>query len=104
LPATAAALKMRIVGGESHFARNDLRPFLEIPCVPILQPGPLRGGYTELRKIAAAVPWGISLAPHLLHETMVHLFASTPSANYLEYMDWNDDLWSSPCCLRRKEP
>ena len=59
----AAALNTRIVDRESHFARNHLRPFLEIPCVPILQPGPLRGGYTELRKIAAAAaPWGIGLA------------------------------------------
>ena len=51
----AAALKTRIVGGESHYCRNDLRPFFEAPHpVPILQPDPMRGGYTELRKIAAA--------------------------------------------------
>lgn len=93
----AAALKTRIVGGESHFTRNDLRPFFETPCVPILQPDPMRGGYTELRKIAAAAePWGIRIAPHLFHETMVHLLASIPNANYLEYMDWNDDLWIEP--------
>ena len=93
----AAALKTRIVGGESHFTRNDLRPFFETPCVPILQPDPMRGGYTELRKIAAAAePWGIRLAPHLFHETMVHVLAAIPNASYLEYMDWNDDLWIEP--------
>ncbi|OJU46783.1 MAG: hypothetical protein BGN99_02840 [Alphaproteobacteria bacterium 65-37] len=93
----AAALKTRVVGGESHFTRNDLRPFFETPSVPILQPDPMRGGYTELRKIAAAAePWGIRIAPHLFHETMVHLLASIPNANYLEYMDWNDDLWIEP--------
>ena len=93
----AAALKTRIVGGESHFTRNDLRPFFEHPSTPILQPDPMRGGYTELRKIAAAAePWGIRIAPHLFHETMVHVLASTPNANYLEYMDWNDDLWIKP--------
>jgi L-alanine-DL-glutamate epimerase-like enolase superfamily enzyme len=93
----AAALKTRIVGGESHFTRNDLRPFFETPCVPILQPDPMRGGYSELRKIAAAAePWGIRIAPHLFHETMVHLLAAIPNANYLEYMDWNDDLWIEP--------
>ena len=27
---------------------------------------------------------------------MVHLLASIPNANYLEYMDWNDDLWVEP--------
>jgi L-alanine-DL-glutamate epimerase-like enolase superfamily enzyme len=93
----AAALRTRVVGGESHFTRNDLRPFFEHPGVPILQPDPMRGGYTELRKIAAAAePWGITIAPHLFHETMVHLLASIPNANHLEYMDWNDDLWIEP--------
>ena len=93
----AAALKTRIVGGESHYGRNDLRPFFEHPSTPILQPDPMRGGYSELRKIAAAAePWGIRIAPHLFHETMVHVMASIPNANYLEYMDWNDDLWIEP--------
>jgi L-alanine-DL-glutamate epimerase-like enolase superfamily enzyme len=93
----AAALRTRVVGGESHFTRNDLRPFLEHPGVPILQPDPMRGGYTELRKIAAAAePWGITVAPHLFPEQMVHLLASIPNASYLEYMDWNDDLWIEP--------
>ena len=94
----AAALKTRIVGGESHFGRNDLRPFFEAPhSTPILQPDPMRGGYTELRKIAAmAEPYGIRIAPHLFHETMVHLLASIPNANCLEYMTWNDDLWIEP--------
>jgi L-alanine-DL-glutamate epimerase-like enolase superfamily enzyme len=94
----AAALKTRIVGGESHFCRSDLRPFFQEPCpVPILQPDPMRGGFTELRKIAAAAePWGIRLAPHLFHETMVHLLASIPNASWLEYMTWNDDLWMEP--------
>jgi L-alanine-DL-glutamate epimerase-like enolase superfamily enzyme len=42
--------------------------------VPILQPGPMRGGYTELRKIAAgAEPWDI--------ETMLHVLASIPNAS-----------------------
>jgi len=78
--------------------RQDLRPFFEAPHpVPILQPDPMRGGFTELRKIAAAAePWGIKLAPHLFHETMVHVLASIPNASWLEYMDWNDDLWIEP--------
>jgi L-alanine-DL-glutamate epimerase-like enolase superfamily enzyme len=93
----AAALRTRVVGGESHFTRNDLRPFLQHPGVPILQPDPMRGGFTELRKIAAAAePWGITIAPHLFPELMVHLLASIPNASYLEYMDWNDDLWIEP--------
>jgi L-alanine-DL-glutamate epimerase-like enolase superfamily enzyme len=57
----------------------------------------MRGGLTELRKIAAvADTWGLTIAPHLFHELMVHVLASIPNANYLEYMDWNDDLWVEP--------
>lgn len=93
----AAALKTRVVGGESHFTRWDMRPFFIEPSTPILQPDPMRGGLTELRKIAAvAETWGIQIAPHLFHELTVHVMASIPNANYLEYMDWNDDLWVTP--------
>ena len=48
----AEALDIRIVGGETHFTRFDLKPFFENPRLPILQPDPMRGGMTELRKIA----------------------------------------------------
>ncbi len=44
----AEALPIRIVGGETHFTRFDLRPFFENPRCPILQPDPMRGGYTDL--------------------------------------------------------
>ena len=43
----AEALPIRIVGGETHFTRFDLRPFFENPRIPILQPDPMRGGYTD---------------------------------------------------------
>ena len=93
----AAALKTRVVGAESHFTRYDMRPFFKTPSTPILQPDPMRGGFTELRKIAAvADTWGLTIAPHCFHELMVHLTASIPNANYLEYMIWNDDLWIEP--------
>jgi len=90
----AAATTIRIVGGENHFGRWDLRPFFEQPCVPILQPDVMRGGLTELRKIAAvADTWGVRIAPHLYWELMAHLVASIPNGDWLEYMGWHDDLW-----------
>jgi L-alanine-DL-glutamate epimerase-like enolase superfamily enzyme len=90
----ASQLKTRVVGGESHFTRYELRPFFKTPSSPILQPDPQRGGLTELRKIAAvAETFGIAIAPHLFHELTVHLLASIPNASYLEYMDWNDDIY-----------
>jgi L-alanine-DL-glutamate epimerase-like enolase superfamily enzyme len=90
----AKALTLRIAGGENHFTRYDLRPFFEDPCVPILQPDVMRGGLTELRKIATlADTWGLTLAPHLFSELMVQVMASIPNGLVLEYMGWLDDLW-----------
>src|SRR5215211_9236164 len=93
----AAALDMRVVGGETHFTRYDLRPFFINPCLPILQPDPMRGGMTDLRKIAAlADTWGITIAPHLFPELNVHLLASIPNGIWCENMGLIDDLWVDP--------
>ena len=90
----AAALDMRVVGGETHFTRYDLRPFFTNPCLPILQPDPMRGGMTDLRKIATlADTWGITIAPHLFPELNVHLLASIPNGIWAENMGLLDDLW-----------
>jgi D-arabinonate dehydratase len=93
----AQALDMRIVGGENHFTRHDLRPLIEAPEIPILQPDVMRGGLTEMRKIAAmAEAHGKTLAPHLFHELMVQVLASIPNAHWAEYLDFLDDLWVEP--------
>ena len=93
----ARALDMRVVGGETHFGRADLKPLLENPVLPILQPDPMRGGLTELRKLAAvADTWGMTIAPHLFPELNVHLLASIPNASWAEHMGLLDDLWVIP--------
>jgi L-alanine-DL-glutamate epimerase-like enolase superfamily enzyme len=93
----ARALDLRVVCGENHCTRYDLRPFFRDPVLPILQPDVMRGGLTELRKIAAvADTYGIAIAPHLFHELMSHLLASIPNGSWLEYMGWMDDLWVEP--------
>ncbi len=89
----AAALTTRTVGGETHFGRADLKPVLENPCLPILQPDPMRGGFTELRKLAAvADTWGMTIAPHLFPELNVHLLASIPNGIWAEQMGLLDDV------------
>ena len=93
----ADALDMRVVGGETHFTRYDLRPFFENPRLPILQPDPMRGGLTELRKIAVlADTWGIQMAPHLFPELNVQVMASIPNGIWAEHMGLLDDLWVDP--------
>jgi L-alanine-DL-glutamate epimerase-like enolase superfamily enzyme len=93
----AEALDLRVVGGETHFGRHDLKPFLDNPRLPILQPDPMRGGMTELRKIAAlADTAGVTIAPHLFPELNVHLLASIPNGIWIEQMGLLDDLWVEP--------
>ena len=90
----ADALDLRIVGGETHFTRYDLRPFFEHPKLGILQPDPMRGGLTELRKIAAlADTWGMTMAPHLFPELCVQVLASIPNGSWIESMGFLDDLF-----------
>jgi len=93
----AQALPIRIVGGETHFTRFDLRPFFETPCIPILQPDPMRGGFTDLRKIAVvADTWGMTIAPHLFPELNVQLVASIPNGIWIEDMGLSNDLFVDP--------
>jgi L-alanine-DL-glutamate epimerase-like enolase superfamily enzyme len=93
----AAALDLRIVGGETHFTRFDLKPFFENPRLPILQPDPMRGGLTELRKIATvADTWGMHIAPHLFPELNVQLLASIPNGIWIEDMGLGEDLFVDP--------
>jgi L-alanine-DL-glutamate epimerase-like enolase superfamily enzyme len=90
----ADALDLRIVGGETHFTRYELRPFLEHPNLGVLQPDPMRGGLTELRKIATlADTWGMTLAPHLFPELNVQVLASIPNGSWIEHMGFLDDLF-----------
>ena len=93
----AEALDLRVVGGETHFTRFDLKPFFENPRLPILQPDPMRGGLTDLRKIATiADTWGMTIAPHLFPELNVQLLASIPNGLWIEDMVLSDDLWIDP--------
>jgi L-alanine-DL-glutamate epimerase-like enolase superfamily enzyme len=93
----ADALTTRVVGGETHFGRADLKPFLEQPKLPILQPDPMRGGLTELRKIATvAETWGVQFAPHLFPELNIHILASSPNGLWSEQMGLLDDVWVHP--------
>ncbi len=94
----AEALPMRVVGGETHFTRFDLRPFFDMaPRVPILQPDPMRGGFTDLRKTAVlAEARGMTIAPHLFPELNVQLLASITNGLWIEEMGLSNDLFVDP--------
>ena len=93
----AAAIQTPVVGGENHFTHHDLKPFFSSGALPILQPDIMRGGYTDLRVMAAmGAEKGIKIAPHMFPELSAHITASIPNASWLEYMGWYDHLWVEP--------
>lgn len=51
-------------------------------------------GWIQAASLAAA--WGIEMSSHLLPEISVHLLAATPTAHYLEYVDWADAILEEP--------
>ena len=51
-------------------------------------------GWTQAAGIAAA--HGIRVSSHLVPETSIHLLAATPTAHWLEYVDWADAILDEP--------
>ena len=54
-------------------------------------------GWMQAAGIAAAR--GIEMSSHLLPELSVHLLAATPTAQWLEYVDWADAILEEPLTL-----
>jgi mandelate racemase len=55
------------------------------------------GGVTGwLRAAALAATHRIAMSSHLFAEVSAHLLAATPTAHFLEYMDWADKILAEP--------
>ena len=55
------------------------------------------GGVTGWMQAAGmAAAHGIEMSSHLVPEVSVHLLAATPSAHWLEYVDWADAILAEP--------
>ena len=55
------------------------------------------GGVTGWMPAAAlASARGIEMSSHLMPEVSVHLLAATPTAHWLEYVDWADPILVEP--------
>lgn len=59
------------------------------------------GGVTGwMRAAAIAHAYGVEMSSHLFPEYSVHLLGVTPTAHYLEYMDWANPILAEPCQIR----
>src|SRR5450830_1916798 len=83
----AAATRINVATGEIEAGRWRHKELLDKRAAAILQTdAAVCGGITEFRKIAAtAASFGVAMCPHWFHDLHVHLVASTPNAQYVEF-------------------
>ena len=55
-------------------------------------------GWLQAAGIAAA--HGIEMSSHLMPEISAHLLCATPTAHWLEYVDWADAIVQEPLKIR----
>jgi mandelate racemase len=76
------AMETALAAGAAHYVMPDLERI---------------GGVTGWRRAAAlAAEQRIRMSSHLFPEVSAHLLAATPTAHYLEYVDWADGLVQEP--------
>lgn len=80
-----------VATGEIEAGRWRHQELLEKRAASILQTdAAVCGGITEFRRIAAmAAGFGVNLCPHWFHDLHIHLVASTPNAQFVEF--FSDD-------------
>lgn len=98
--AAAAATPIQI--GESCWGVHDMQQALDANACDLFMPDLGRiGGVTGwLRAAALAEPRGLPISTHLFPEVSAHLMAVTPTAHWLEYMDWASPILAEPLALR----
>ena len=58
------------------------------------------GGTGWLRAAGVATAHGIEMSLHLMPEISAHLLCATPTAHWLEYVDWADAIIEEPLKIR----
>jgi mandelate racemase len=96
--ALAQALTTPIQIGENFSLPVAMETALAAGAADYVMPDLERiGGVTGWRRAAAlAAEHRIRMSSHLFPEVSAHLLAATPTAHYLEYMDWADSLVQEP--------
>ena len=96
-----AALNTPIQTGENLLDTNKLAQALAYDSLDLVMPDVQRiGGVTGWLKAAAlAEAHDIPMSSHLFPEISQHLLAATPSAHWLEYMDWANPILQQPIAI-----
>jgi mandelate racemase len=91
-------LKLPVQIGENFDGPGQMAQALHVAACDLVMPDYARiggvTGWVQAAGIAAA--HGIPMSSHLLPEVSAHLLAATPTAHWLEYVDWADAFLEQP--------
>jgi mandelate racemase len=96
--ALAGALRTPIQIGENFSLVTSMETALAAGAADYVMPDLERiGGVTGWQRASAlAAARGIAMSSHLFPEVSAHLLAATPTAHFLEYVDWADRVLQEP--------
>ena len=94
----ARALAMPVQIGENFSLPHDMERALAAQCCDYVMPDLERiGGVSGWRRAAElAAARGTKMSSHLYPEVSAHLLTVTPTAHWLEYVDWVDAVVEEP--------
>jgi mandelate racemase len=94
----ARELRTPIQLGENFMGPEQMAQALAAGAADYVMPDAQRiGGVTGwMRAAALAQGAGVEMSSHLFPEVSCHLLAVTPTAHWLEYMDWSDPVLQEP--------
>ena len=95
-------VKTPIQIGENFMGPEQMAHALAAGACDYVMPDAQRiGGVTGwMRAAALAQAAGVEMSSHLFPEVSAHLLAVTPTAHWLEYVDWADAILEAPLTLR----
>jgi mandelate racemase len=97
----AAALGTPVQIGENFCGPNPMAAALAARACDLVMPDLMRiGGVSGwLRAAAMAEAGGLPMSSHLYPEVSVHLLTATPTAHWLEYIDWAEPFLAEPLAV-----
>ncbi|MBX9826400.1 MAG: mandelate racemase [Xanthobacteraceae bacterium] len=94
----AKELAVPVQIGENFSLLAGMQTALDVECCDLVMPDLERiggvSGWLSAAKLAAER--GMKMSSHLYSEASAHLLAVTPTAHYLEYVDWADKVVQEP--------
>jgi mandelate racemase len=94
----ARSLRLPLQLGENFDGPKALLQALQAQACDLVMPDVARiGGVSGWMQAAGvAEAHGIPMSSHLMPEVSAHLLAATPTAHWLEYVDWTDAIAAEP--------